>query len=65
MESIGKARDIDELRNLPAANESIQIILAGGVVYVVIFRDLPFGIKFASEEFAQTLHFLFEKLKTG
>lgn len=63
MESIGYTNDIEELRNLPAANESIQIFLAGKVVYILIFKTIPFGIKFASEEFAQTLHFLFDKLK--
>lgn len=64
MESIGKARNIDELRNLPAANESIQMLIAGRAVYIVIFKDIPFGIKFVSEEFAQTLHFLFERIGT-
>lgn len=63
MESIGKTRDIEELRNLPAANESIQILLVGGTVYILIFKDIPFAIRFASEEFAQALHFLFEKLR--
>lgn len=63
MESVGKTKNIEELRNLPAGNESIQIYIAGSCVYFMIFKDIPFGIKFDSEELAQTLHFLLDHLK--
>jgi len=63
MESIGQAHNIDELRNLPATNESIQILIAGGVVYILIFREIPFAMKIASEELAGVLYFLLEKVK--
>lgn len=62
MESIGQAQGIEELRNLPATNESIQIFVAGGVVYILIFREIPFAMKIASEELAGVLHFLLEKV---
>lgn len=62
MESIGQAQNIDELRNLPATNESIQIFIAGGVVYILIFREIPFAMKIASDELAGALHFLLEQI---
>lgn len=65
MESIGQARGIDELRNLPATNESIQVFVAGGVVYIIIFREIPFAMKIASEELAGVLYFLLEKVGRG
>lgn len=62
MESIGQAHNIDELRNLPATNESIQVFVAGGIVYILIFREIPFAMKIASEELAGVLYFLLEKV---
>lgn len=65
MESIGHTQNIDELRNLPATNESIQVFVAGGVVYILIFREIPFAMKIASEELAGVLYFLLERVGRG
>ncbi len=62
MESIGYTQNIDELRNLPATNESIQVFIAGGVVYILIFREIPFAMKVDSEELAGALYFLLEQV---
>ena len=62
MESIGQVKNIEELRDLPATNESIQIFIAGGAVYILIFRELPFAMKIASEELAGVLYFLLDKV---
>jgi len=63
MESLWKTNNIDELSNLPAANSSIQIFLVWKIVYILIFKEVPYWIKFNSEDLARALHFLFENLK--
>lgn len=65
MESIGQIQNIEELRNLPATNESIQIFVAGRVVYIIIFREIPFAMKISSEELAGVLYFLLERVGKG
>lgn len=62
MESLGCSQNIDELRNLPATNESIHIFIAGWVVYILIFMEIPFAMKIASEELSWAMHFLLEQI---
>lgn len=64
METIGKIDTIDALRDLPAANESIQIFIAGDTISLIIFREIPFGIKISSNELAQVFHFLLEHIRS-
>lgn len=63
MESLWKLKDIDSLYGLPAANSSINIIIAGTIVYIIIFRDIPTWLKIDNEELAFSMHFIFEHLK--
>ncbi|EKE29826.1 MAG: hypothetical protein ACD_2C00091G0012 [uncultured bacterium (gcode 4)] len=63
MESIWKTQDLNELANLPASNSSIQIFVVWKIVYILIFKEIPYGIRFDSEDLARALHFLFENLK--
>jgi Sugar-specific transcriptional regulator TrmB len=58
METLWKVVDIDAIRDLPAANESIQILITWENVSIIIFREIPFGIKISSNELAQVFHFL-------
>lgn len=62
METIGKTTSIDALRDLPAGSESIQIYIAGENVYILIFREIPFGMKIASNELAQVFYFLLDQV---
>lgn len=63
MEHISKTTNINNLSNLPAGNSSINIFVVGKTLYLIIFKDIPFGIKIDSEDVANTMHFLFEKLE--
>lgn len=63
MENISKTIDIDSLKNLPAWNSSINIFVVWKVVYILIFKENPFGIKIDSEDLAYAMHFMFDKLK--
>ncbi len=62
METIWQLQNIGELRSLPTANESIQIFIAGGAVYILIFRQIPFAMKITSDELAGVFHFLLEQV---
>ncbi len=64
METIGRVSGVDELRSLPAANESIQIFIAGTNTYIIIFREIPFAMKISSNELAQVFRFLLEKMNS-
>lgn len=63
MEHISKTTNINNLSDLPAGNSSINIFVVGKTLYLIIFKDIPFGIKIDSEDVANTMHFLFEKLE--
>lgn len=62
-EEIVKAQNIDEIIDLPAWDSSIQIFIFWSFVYIVIFKDIPYWIKFESEEFANIMHFLLKKVE--
>ena len=53
---------MDALRDLPAGSESIQVYIAGENVYILIFREIPFGMKIASNELAQVFYFLLDQV---
>lgn len=63
MEHISKTIDINSLKNLPAGNSAINIYIVWKIVYIIIFKDIPFGIKIDSEDLAYAMHFIFEKMK--
>jgi hypothetical protein len=63
MESVGKSIYIEELENLPASNASINIFVVGDMVYIFIFKNIPIGLKINSEEFANSLHFMLDKMR--
>ncbi len=62
MEHITKTTNIENLSDLPAGNSSINIFVIWKTLYLIIFKDIPFWIKIDSEDVANTMHFLFEKL---
>jgi len=63
MEHITKTTNINNLHNLPAGNSAVNLFVVGKSVYIVIYKNVPFGIKLDSEDLAYAMHFLFEKLQ--
>ena len=63
LEQIYRTNSIANLDNLPAWNSSLNMFVVWDCVYILIFKEIPFGIKFDSEDFANVIHFLFEHLK--
>jgi hypothetical protein len=63
MEHIVKHISLDHLAQLPAGNSSINFCIVGQSIYLIIYKQTPFGIKIASNEFAAMMHFMFDHLK--
>lgn len=55
--------NLENLKDLPAWNSSINIFVVWQIVYLIIFKETPFWIKIESEDFAQSMHFILENLK--
>jgi len=62
MENITKTFDIGDISQIPASNSAVNIYLVGEIIYIIIFKDSPFGIKIESDDLASTFHFLFDKV---
>jgi hypothetical protein len=63
MEQISKTTNIQNLNQLPAGNSTINMFIVWWTVYLIIFKETPFGIKIDSKDFANVMHFMFEKLQ--
>ena len=58
LENMLKTSNIQDLNSLPAWSSAINIFVFGDFVYIIIFKNIPFGIKFESPELANVVHFL-------
>ena len=63
LEQIYKTSSVQNLEDLPAGNSSLNLFIVWECVYILIFKEIPFGIKFDSEDFSNVMHFIFEHLK--
>jgi len=62
MENMSKIIDISDISEIPASNSGIQIFLVWDTIYIILLKDIPFGIKIKSFDLANTLHFLFDNM---
>jgi hypothetical protein len=60
MEQLRVLDSFTALDQLPAGNNAINLFLVGQTVYIIIYKNLPIGIKLESPELARALHFLLE-----
>lgn len=58
LDSILKSDNIQEIKELPAGNSSINIFVTGETIYLIIFKHIPFGLKIENEEFADVIQLL-------
>lgn len=61
LESVLKTYNIDELAKLPAGNATVNIFVVGSKVWIIVFKQTPFGIAIESEELADVIHFLLKQ----
>lgn len=61
LENVVQTSDSDELSKLPAWSSVTNIFVVWSVVYLIIFKEAPVGIKIESEEMSDVLHFLLKK----
>ncbi len=46
--------------DLPLTESSTHLFVLGHIVYIIIYRDKPIGIKFESQHFAHVIHLLLD-----
>ena len=63
MERIDMSSDISFLAQLPAARSSVHIFLVGYIVYIVVYRDSPIGIRIENESVADALHIMLDEVQ--
>ncbi len=63
LEHIIKSYDKEILSWLPAWNEAINVYIVWDTIYLIIFKNIPFGLKIQSEAFADLMHFLLKQIK--
>lgn len=53
------------ISELPLAESSTHLFVMGWVVYIIIYRDKPIGIKFESQHFSHVIHLLLDNVIVG
>ena len=59
LEKLESYADLTSLIHLPAGNSAVNIWIIWDIVYVIIYKDHPIGIKLHSPELARSLSFVF------
>ena len=63
MERIEKQVNLP-LAELPLTESSTHLFVMGSIVYIIIYRDRPIGIKFESRHFAHVMHLFMDSIQT-
>jgi len=58
MEQIRSYPGIEKLWELPAGDHALNIMIIWQIVYIVIYRGSPIGLKLSSPEFARAINFI-------
>jgi len=62
LEQVMKTYDITTLDTLPAGHAAVHLFVVGEVLYIIIYKDLPFALKIQSRELADVMHFFFKQM---
>ena len=65
MQEFRNITNSEDLLGIPAWNSAINIYLIGHTLYIVIFDDLPYGIKIHSRILATLMHFIIDKIQVS
>jgi hypothetical protein len=57
-----KTQEKKILADLPAGQASLMVLIIGGVVYILLFKQQPAGIKIESQELSDVLTFLLKQM---
>ena len=63
LEQMMKTHDSSILPQLPAGNAAVNMFVVGDTLYLIIFKQVPFGLKIQSESFADMMHFLLKQIR--
>ena len=62
LEQMIKSYNDKDIKNLSVWNNSLSLFIIWEIVYLIIFKQIPFWIKIESSEFADLLHFMLKKI---
>jgi hypothetical protein len=62
LEQMVKTQEKKILADLPAGQASLMVLIIGGVVYILLFKQQPAGIKIESQELSDVLTFLLKQM---
>ena len=62
LEQMIKSYNDEDIKNLSVGNNSLSLFIVWEIVYLIIFKQVPFWIKIESSEFADLLHFMLKKM---
>lgn len=62
LEQMIKSYEMIDIKTLSVGNNSLNFFIVGEIIYLIIFKQIPFGIKIESSEFSDLMHFMLRKI---
>ena len=62
LEQIIKSENIVDIEKLSVWNNSLNFFIVWEIIYLIIFKQVPFWMKIESSEFADLMHFMLKKM---
>jgi hypothetical protein len=63
MERVHRVLDSMNIEDIPATGSSINIILVGKIVYLVIYNKSPMGVKIENDTLGDVFHLFFDMVE--
>jgi hypothetical protein len=57
-----KSYEMIDIKNLSVWNNSLNFFIVWEIIYLIIFKQVPFWIKIESSEFADLMHFMLKRI---
>jgi hypothetical protein len=62
LEQMIKSNKMIDIEKLSACNNSLNFFIVWEIIYLIIFKQVPFWMKLESTEFADLMHFMLKKM---
>jgi hypothetical protein len=62
LEQMIQSYEVNDIKNLSVGNNSLNFFIVWEITYLLIFKQIPSGIKLESSEFSDLMHFMLKKM---
>ncbi len=62
LEQMIKSYEMIDIKSLSVGNNSLNFFIVWEIIYLIIFKQIPFWIKIESSEFSDLMHFMLRKI---